>query len=195
MSGRNSFTKCCQIVMKGVCPVTHPPAVHRHLSCPYPGPRLILSDITSLTIPEMVGCFIFRVLGFKEKLAHSDHSGSLLKHVCVLNRFSRVWLCDPVDCSLPGSSVHEISQARILVWVAMPFSRGSSQPRAWTCVSCLLHWQAGSLLLAPPFLLKVPSQTHGSVVIAMLILEIKTLAGMSAFTVWAETCPSDYFTR
>ena len=90
MSGRNSFTKCCQIVMKGVCPVTHPPAVHRHLSCPYPGPRLILSDITSLTIPEMVGCFIFRVLGFKEKLAHSDHSGSLLKHVCVLNRFSRV---------------------------------------------------------------------------------------------------------
>ena len=51
------------------------------------------------------------------------------------------------------------------------------------------------MLLAPPFLLKVPSQTHGSVVIAMLILEIKTLAGISAFTVWAETCPSDYFTR
>ena len=51
------------------------------------------------------------------------------------------------------------------------------------------------MLLAPPFLLKVPSQIHGGVVIAMLILEIKTLAGMSAFTVWAETCPSDYSTR
>ena len=33
-------------------------------------------------------------------------------------------LCDPMDCSLPGSSVHEILQAKILEWVAMPFSRG-----------------------------------------------------------------------
>ena len=38
-------------------------------------------------------------------------------------------LCDPVDCSLPGSCVHRISQARILEWVAISFSRGSSQPR------------------------------------------------------------------
>ena len=37
-------------------------------------------------------------------------------------------LCDPVDCSLPGSSVHGISEARILEWIAIPFSRGSSQP-------------------------------------------------------------------
>ena len=35
-------------------------------------------------------------------------------------------LCDPMDCSLPGSSVHGISQARILEWVALSFSRGSS---------------------------------------------------------------------
>ena len=38
-------------------------------------------------------------------------------------------ICDPMDCSLPGSSVHGILQARILEWVAVPFSRGSSQPR------------------------------------------------------------------
>ena len=38
-------------------------------------------------------------------------------------------LCDPTDCSPPGSSVHGILQARELQWVAMPFSRGSSQPR------------------------------------------------------------------
>ena len=38
-------------------------------------------------------------------------------------------LCNPMDCSLPGSSVHRILQARILEWVAMPSSRGSSQPR------------------------------------------------------------------
>ena len=38
-------------------------------------------------------------------------------------------LRDPIDCSLPGSSVHGFFQARILEWVAIPFSRGSSQPR------------------------------------------------------------------
>ena len=46
-------------------------------------------------------------------------------------------LCDPVDCSLPGSSVHGILQARVLGWVAISFSRGSSQPRDWTWVSCI----------------------------------------------------------
>ena len=59
-------------------------------------------------------------------------------------------LCDPVDCSLPGSSIHGILQARILEWVAIPFSRGSSQLRDRTHVSCFLHWQVGSLPLAPP---------------------------------------------
>ena len=42
-----------------------------------------------------------------------------------------------MDCSLPSSSVHRISQARILEWVAISFSRGSSQPRDQTCVSCI----------------------------------------------------------
>ena len=44
-------------------------------------------------------------------------------------------LCDPMDCSPPGPSVHGIFQARILKWVAMPSSRGSSQSRDQTCVS------------------------------------------------------------
>ena len=43
--------------------------------------------------------------------------------------------CDPMDCPLPGSSVHRILQARIIEWVAMPSSRGSFQPRDWTQVS------------------------------------------------------------
>ena len=47
-------------------------------------------------------------------------------------------LCDPMDCSLPGSSVHGILQARILEWVAVPVSRGSSQPRNFESgVSCI----------------------------------------------------------
>ena len=44
-------------------------------------------------------------------------------------------LCDPVGCSLPGSSIHGIPQARVLVWVAISFSRGSSKPRNRTQVS------------------------------------------------------------
>ena len=46
-------------------------------------------------------------------------------------------LCDPMDCSPPGSSVLGILQARILEWVAMPSSRESSQPRDQTQVSCI----------------------------------------------------------
>ena len=44
-------------------------------------------------------------------------------------------LCDPMDCSLPGSSIHGIFQARILKWIAISFSRRSSQPRDWKQVS------------------------------------------------------------
>ena len=56
-----------------------------------------------------------------------------LHNYCVL---SHVWLfCEPVDCSLPGSFVHGILQIRILEFVGMPFSRGSSWPRDWTQVS------------------------------------------------------------
>ena len=44
--------------------------------------------------------------------------------------------CIPMDCSLPGSSVYRIFQARMLEWVAISFSRGSSRPRDWTLVSC-----------------------------------------------------------
>ena len=46
-------------------------------------------------------------------------------------------VCDPVDCSLPGFSVHWIFQARVLEWVALSFSRGSSWPRDRTQVSCI----------------------------------------------------------
>ena len=49
---------------------------------------------------------------------------------------TRVRLCDPMDCSLPGSSVQGIYQARVLEWVAISFSRGSSQSRDQTRVSC-----------------------------------------------------------
>ena len=55
-------------------------------------------------------------------------------------------LCGPMDCCPPRSSVRGILQARILEWVAIPFSRGSSWPRDWTLVSCI----AGRFLPSEP---------------------------------------------
>ena len=48
-------------------------------------------------------------------------------------------LSSPMDYSLPGFFVHVIFQARILEWVAIPYSRGSSQPRDWTHFSCVVY--------------------------------------------------------
>ena len=73
------------------------------------------------------------------------------KHVCALHQWglgshlrvcaqllqSCVTLCGPMDCSPPGFSVHGILQARVLEWVAMPSSRGSSQLRDLAQVSCI----------------------------------------------------------
>ena len=69
----------------------------------------------------------------RQILYHLSHQGNPMQGCvvlcCVLVAQSCLTLCDPMDCSPPGSSVHEIFQARILEWVAISFSRGSSQPR------------------------------------------------------------------
>ena len=59
-------------------------------------------------------------------------------HCCCLVAKLCLTLCDPMDWRLPGSSVHGISQARILQWVAISFSRGSSQPGDLTQLSCII---------------------------------------------------------
>ena len=63
-------------------------------------------------------------------------SATLTSLACVCAQ-SCLTLCNPVDCSPPGSSVHGISQARILEWVAISSSRGFSRPRTQTHVFCL----------------------------------------------------------
>ena len=68
-----------------------------------------------------------------------------LRMWCCLVTKSCPALCDPMDCSPPGFSVHGISQARILEWVAISYSRDSSWPRNQTHISCvgrriLYHW-------------------------------------------------------
>ena len=84
-------------------------------------PFRLLQDIQCTSWCYMVGpCWLSSLYVYACSIAHS----------CLT-------LCDPVDCSPPGSSVHEILQARILEWVAMPSSGGSSRPRGRTCLSCL----------------------------------------------------------
>ena len=82
-----------------------------------------------------------------QKITHTMWKTNSVLCACMLPQ-SCLALCDPINCGLPGSSVHRISQARILEWVAISFSRGSSWPRDGTPVSCigqqiLYHWATG----------------------------------------------------
>ena len=70
--------------------------------------------------------------------------GSCYLCACVLATQLGPTLCDSMDCSQPGFSVHEVLQARILAWVAIPFSRGSFWSKDRTWVSCI----AGGLFTA-----------------------------------------------
>ena len=70
---------------------------------------------------------------------------------CAKSLQSCLTLWDPLDYSLPDSSIYGILWARIQEWVAMPSSRGSYSPRGRTLsLLCLLHWQECSLPLVPP---------------------------------------------
>ena len=63
----------------------------------------------------------------------------MISLICAKSFQSCLTLCDPMDCSLVGLSVHGIFQARILEWVAMLSFRASSQPRDRTHVSCIVR--------------------------------------------------------
>ena len=82
-------------------------------------------------------------------------------HICACLHVEslRLWPapCNPMDCSPPGSSVHGILQARILEWVTMPSSRGSSQIRDWILSPPL---RCGFLPLTPPGMFKCLIKTQ-----------------------------------
>ena len=71
------------------------------------------------------------------KWKHKWNESVIVMKMKVLVAQSCLMLCDAIDCSPPGSSVHEILQAGILGCVAIPFSRGSSWPRDQTWVFCI----------------------------------------------------------
>ena len=105
---------------------------------------LMLDSPDSRTIRNKLVLFISHSL---YNICYSSPNGRVCVCVCVCAQ-SCLTLCDPMDCSPPGSSVHRILQARILQWVAISSSRVSSQSRVQTfisCVSCigrkiLYHW-------------------------------------------------------
>ena len=92
---------------------------------------------------------------------------------------SHVGLCDPVDCSLPGFSAHGIPQARILEWVAISSSRGSSWSRDQICVSyCVSHIAGGFFTTEPhgrsPTLLTEP-KARGLEAESLMLSEVQGL--------------------
>ena len=88
-------------------------------------------------------------------------------HKYKVKLFSCIWLCDPIDCSLPGSSIHGIFLARVLEWVAISFSREFSQPRDWTWVS---HIAGRRFTVWATREAQTPSRNTPSIVISKTVL-------------------------
>ena len=77
-----------------------------------------------------------RGTGVRDKLGDQNrHKYTVCVHTCAAHLYPT--LRHPVYCSPPGSSVYGISQVRILKWVAISYSRGSSRPRDQSCISCV----------------------------------------------------------
>ena len=105
---------------------------------PPPASAIKFGSALSLAVPEFLGHRNCEII--------SAHCLKLLVYFTCLQAQSGPTLCNPMDCSLPGSSAHGILQARILEWVVMPSSRGSSQPRDRICVS----WIASGFFTTEP---------------------------------------------
>ena len=137
-----------------------------------PRVRCDWSDLTHTHMPQSCVSFSVRWLSSNSYVLRPLTCERALKaltcHTEIRIQIIHIWwgfslkvvsdTCNAVDCSPPGSSVHGIFQARILERVAISFSRGSSQPRDWTWVSCtagrfFTDWAARefpSLIFRPP---------------------------------------------
>ena len=104
------------------------------------GTSLVHLPMQGASVPSLVGELRSHMQQKKSKY-FLKKSNSVTHSIRVYVRgFSHVSLCPAMDCSLPGSSIHEILQARILEWVSIPSSMGSSWLRDWTQVSCIAGW-------------------------------------------------------
>ena len=108
----------------------------------------------SKTRPQVISSWLYAILAQK---VSQESSIFQEQYVCMLSPFRYVPLmCDPMDCSPPGSSVHGILQGRIMEWVAISSSRGSSQHWDQTQVS----WIAGRLFTIEPPGIMTPSKSE-----------------------------------
>ena len=141
---RPFLTRCLHLC--NMCTVSAAAAVSAFFPCPAKWPPLW--SMTLLRI--LIHALITLSLAMCMNVCRGHPKPSLLRAEVVLSlsvtqtatwkmhvpsHFSRAWPCDPMNCSLPGCSVHGIFQAEILEWVALPSFRGSSRPRDRTCIS------------------------------------------------------------
>ena len=104
------------------------------------GIELLLSEPQIFTSVKTSNACLIGLLSVSQELIPRKFLSSCLSHALIIMPVSKVAQlcpthCDPMDCSLPGSSIHGIFQVRVLEWVAISFSRGSSQPGDWIQVS------------------------------------------------------------
>ena len=112
---------------------------------PHCGGQLVLL-IKTLNLFKNIPTETHKII-FDQLSRHSTAQPSCV-HAQSFNHVQLFELCNPMGHNPPSSPVHGVFQARILEWVATSFSKGSSQPRDWICVSCvscisrqiLYHW-------------------------------------------------------
>ena len=138
LSDASGSSKAVSFISRSVVPaLSHSPSLlwsRSSSALTWPSERSSPFVIFTLVVFELL---IFLSLHYN----WSDLLKIQIPYICVcLVIQSCPTLCNPMNYSLLGSSVLEISQARILEWVAISSSRRSSWPRDWTCVSCIGRW-------------------------------------------------------
>ena len=129
-----------------------------------------LSDWTTVYISHIISYIMYYTfyivyyvvsLNITSCIIHQDfHAFCFIDkdlHVSVSCSVMSVALCDPMTHSPPGSSVHGILQTKIVEWVAIPSSRGSSWPRDWTQVSCIVGGFLTTALLVAQMVKNLPA--------------------------------------
>ena len=113
--------------------------------------QIIWSDIITAVCIHL-SSFFFKLKWLFSKSIYTERCRTEFFSLYILLLFSHSFclFCNPMDCSPQGSSVYEISYVRILKWVAISFSRGSSPPRDQTCISPVAPALAGRFFTTEP---------------------------------------------
>ena len=105
--------------------------------------------------------------------------------MCAQSLQSCLILCNPMDCSPPGSSVHGILQAGILEWVAVPYSRGSSRLRDRNHVSCFAGKFFTAELLGSSFYIYVPGGVNVCLCMWVCLCVLSCKCGVHTCDIWS----------